>query len=1055
MNLSEIFIRRPVMTTIVMGAILVFGTMAYRQLPVSDLPNVDFPVISVSAALPGANPETMASSVATPLEREFSTIAGIETMTSTSSLGSTQITLQFDLNRNIDAAAQDVQAAISRASRQLPQDMPFPPTYQKVNPADQPILFMALTSPTLPLYRLDEYGTTFMAQRISTVAGVAQVMIYGAQKYAVRVKLDPRELATRGIGIDDVSRVIRSANVNLPTGVLYGPDKAFTLRADGQLTSAAAYEPVIVTYVNGKPVRLQELGTVIDGVENDKTAAWFVDQRAIVLAVQRQPGTNTVEVARRVRALLPTFRAQLPASVSLHVLFDRSEPIQESVDDVKVTLLITLILVVLVIFLFLRNVSATLIPSLSMPMSIVGTFACMALLDYSIDNLSLMALTLSIGFVVDDAIVMLENIVRHMEMGKSPFRAALDGSREIGFTIVSMTLSLAAVFIPVLFMGGIVGRLFREFAVTIGLAVLISGFVSLSLTPMLASRFIRPPREGGHGALYNFFERGFAGMLAVYKVGLRWSLRHHVIVLLIMVASLVATGWLFGRVPKGFIPAEDVGQIMGQTEGIEGISFDAMSRRQQAVAEVLKNDPNVDIFMSTAGGRGGMGASNSGFFFVRLKPRHEREFTADEVIVSLRRQFQQLPGVRVYPQNPPPIQPGGRMTRSQYQLTLQSPDTDELYRVAPALEARMREVPGLVDVSTDLLMKNPQVNVSLDRDKASSLGITAQQIEDSLYSAYGQRQISTIYAPNNQYRVILELQLLYVRAASGQLVPLESLVRLEPGLGPLSVNHSGQIPSVTLSFNLMPGTSIGQATEAVDALVQEMVPQTVGASFQGTAAQFQSSMQGLGMLLLLAILVIYMVLGILYESFIHPFTILSALPLAGVGALATLLVFGKELNLYAFVGVIMLVGLVKKNGIIMVDFALEAEREGSSPRDAIYEACIVRFRPIMMTTMAALFGTLPIALGLGAGAEARQGLGLAVVGGLLVSQSLTLFVTPVIYLYMAQLQRWLARARAPVVSEPVVAAADEAGEESGLAGVTSPAVAAPGAFEPGRGPSAG
>jgi HAE1 family hydrophobic/amphiphilic exporter-1 len=1029
------------MTTLVMGGILVFGAMAYRGLPVSDLPNVDFPTLQVSAALPGANPETMASSVATPLEREFSTIAGLDSMSSTSSLGSTQIVLQFNLNRDIDAAAQDVQAAIARANRQLPQDLPFPPSYQKVNPADQPILFIALTSPTLPLYQLDEYATTIIGQRISTVSGVAQVLIYGSQKYAVRVQLDPRKLATRGIGVDDVSRAIRAANVNLPTGVLWGPDKAYTVRAEGQLTSAAEYRPIIVSYRDGKPVRLDEVGSVFDSVENNKTAAWFVDQRAVVMAIQRQPGTNTVEVARLVRELLPTFRAQIPASVSMHVLFDRSQPIRESVHDVKLTLLITLGLVVLVIFVFLRNVSATLIPSLAMPMSIVGTFAVMSLLDYSLDNLSLMALTLSVGFVVDDAIVMLENIVRHMEMRKAPFRAALDGAREIGFTIVSMTISLAAVFIPVLFLGGIVGRLFREFAVTIGVAVLISGFVSLSLTPMMSSLFLRPV-HGRHSALYNAFERMFSGLLGLYAVGLAWALRHRRTVVLATVVMTLAMGYLFAMIPKGFVPAEDVGQIQGQVEALEGISFDAMAAKQRQAAEVLRADPNVEAFMSSAGGRGGFGASNTGFFFVRLKPREERSLTADEVITSLRPKFAQLTGVRVYLLNPPPIQPGGRLSRAQYQLTLASPDTEQLYRFAPELEQRMRGLPGLVDVSTDLLLKNPQINVAIDRDKASALGMTAQQIEDSLYSAYGQRQISTIYAPNNQYRVVMELspefqqdpsamRLLYVRSASGELVPLESLVRMEKGMGPLSVNHSGQLPSVTLSFNLLPGHSIGDATAAVDRIAREMLPATVSASFQGTAQQFQASMRGLWLLLVLAVLVIYMVLGILYESFIHPLTILSALPLAGLGALATLLLFRTELNLYAFVGIIMLVGLVKKNGIIMVDFALDAERaRGLAPAKAIYEACVVRFRPIMMTTMAALFGTLPIALGWGAGAEARRPLGLAVVGGLLVSQSLTLFVTPVIYTYMetlsAAVARWLPfvwRAEHPAESsgaEPVL-----------------------------------
>ena len=1012
MSIPELFIRRPVMTTLVMLGILLFGIMGYRLLPVSDLPNVDFPTILVSANVPGANPETMASAVATPLERQFSTIAGLDSMNSTSALENTLITLQFNLSRNIDAAAQDVQAAIARAQSQLPPDMPSPPSYRKVNPADQAILYLALSSPTLPLSTVDEYAETFMAQRISMVSGVAQVLVYGSQKYAVRVRLDPKKLASQKIGINEVSKAVEQGNVNLPTGTLQGTYQAFTIQATGQLYEARAYRPLIVTYRSGSPVRLQDLGRVIDSVENNKVASWYNNTRAVVLAIQRQPGTNTVQVVDSIRELLPTFRVQVPASISIDVLYDRSASIRDSFNDVKFTLFLAICLVVMVIFLFLRNLSATIIPSLALPMSIIGTFTVMFLLDYSLDNLSLMALILSVGFVVDDAIVMLENIVRHLEMGEGVLEAALNGSREIGFTIVSMTLSLAAVFIPVLFMGGILGRLLHEFAVTIGSAVLISGFVSLTLTPMLCSRFLRPPATVKHGRLYVVSERFFSAMLNAYNWSLKVVLDHRLTTIIISALLLGVTIFLFIIMPKGFLPSEDTGQIFGFTEAAQGISFEDMVRHQKAVAAVLQQDQNVDSFMSSAGAVGISLATNTGRVFVRLKPRSVRRLSADEVIQELRPKFATVPGIQVFLQNLPPIRIGGMLTKSQYQFTLQGPDIDELYRYASILEAKMRELPGFQDVTSDLQIKNPQVNIEILRDKASALGITANQIEDALYSGYGSREISTIYTPTNQYQVILELlpqyqmdpsvlSMLYIRSSTGQLIPLNAVARLSTSVGPLTVNHLGQLPSVTLSFNLRPGVSLGDAVAVVNRIAHGTIPATISTSFQGTAQAFQTSLQGLGLLLIMAILVIYIVLGILYESFIHPLTILSGLPSAGVGALLTLMIFHHDLNIYAFVGIIMLIGIVKKNAIMMIDFALAAEREeGKKPSDAIYEGALIRFRPIMMTTMAALMGTLPIALGFGAGAESRRPLGLAVVGGLIFSQLITLFITPVIYIYL-------------------------------------------------------
>jgi hydrophobic/amphiphilic exporter-1 (mainly G- bacteria), HAE1 family len=1039
MNISETCIRRPVLTTLMTASLIVFGAFAYRLLPVAALPAVDFPTIQITATLPGASPETMAASVASPIERQLSTIAGISSMSSSSSLGISQITIQFDLGRNIDGASLDVQTALAVAQRRLPVEMTTPPFFRKVNPGDFPVLYVSMRSDTMPLSAVDDYAETVLAPQISQLPGIAQVLVFGAQKFAVRVQVDPVAAAARNISLDDIRSVVAKANSSAPVGTLQGEQQAVTLLATGAMNHAADYRDVVVAYRNGAPVKLNEVARVIDSVENDKIATWFNDARAIVLAIQRQPDANTVEVVDLVRNKLPAMRAQIPPAINMAPLFDRSISIRAAVSDVQETLAIAISLVIMVIFLFLRKVSATVIPALAVPVSLIGTCAAMYAFGFSINNMTLLALTLSVGFVVDDAIVMLENIVRHVEGGMRPFEAALKGSREIGFTIVSITFSLIAVFIPVLLMGGMVGRVFREFAVSISVAIIVSGFVSLTLTPMLCARVLKSHHEGEkQNFVLGAFERLFALMLRTYEWTLDRVLKAKSIMLYVTLATIVGTIWLYIVVPKGFFPQEDTGYVIGITEGNTDIAFPAMASHQRKVADIVRADPAVAYVNSTVGAGGPNTVGNSGRMLVALKPRKERD-SLSVITARLRTNANVVPGMQIFFQPIQNINLGGKLSKSQYQYTLQSNDTDGLYRIAPELRDKIAKLPELLDVTTDLYIKNPQVTVEVDREKSAVYGVSIDQVRQELYNAFGSRQVATIYTPANDYQVILEtkpefqqspndLNRIYIKTTNGTTVPLSAVTRFVKTVGPLLVNHQGQQPAVTISFNLKPGVSLGQAVDAITNLEHdERLPATITTGFQGTAQVFQDSLRGQGILILAAIFAAYVVLGILYESFIHPITIISGLPSAGIGAILTLMLFKMDLSVIAMIGIVMLVGIVKKNAIMMIDFAIERRRVGLSAEAAIREAASLRFRPIMMTTFAAIFGTLPIALGTGAGAELRQPLGVAVVGGLCLSQLLTLYITPVIYLYLDRVDRLIKRRLEPQLEEvaeapPAVAA---------------------------------
>ena len=1061
MNISEPFIRRPIATSLVMAAIIMLGWLGYELLPISALPAVDFPTIQVFAQLPGASPDVMASSVTTPLERQFGQIPGLASMNSTSSFGNATITLQFVLDREIDAAAEDVQAAINAAGGVLPKNLPNPPTYNKVNPADTPILSLAISSDSLPLDKVNDFADTVLAQKLSQVSGVGLVTIQGNQKPAVRVQVNPAAVASLGLSLEDVRTVLGQANVNAPKGSFDGARQSMTIGSNDQIFSAAAYRPVIVAYHNGAPVRLNDIGSVIDSVENDQLAAWVADHRtgnrpSVLLDIQRQPGANIIETVNRLKALLPQLTATIPPAVKVAVLTDRTETIRASVEDVQFTLLLTVVLVVMVIFIFLRKLWATVIPSVALPLSIVGTFGLMNLAGFSLDNLSLMALTISTGFVVDDAIVMIENIVRFIELGETPLDAALKGAKQIGFTVISLSVSLIAVFIPLLFMTGIVGRLFREFAITLSAAVVVSAFISLTLTPMMCAKLLKPEKQEdptGKDHMENWFfratERFFQGMLDFYESGLKWVFKHQLLTLLVAVGTLVGTIWLYVIIPKGLLPQQDTGVIVGVTDAAQNISFQAMLERQRIVAEIVRNDPDVQSVASFVGAGSVNATINTGRLTIVLKPRRERHANAEDIIARLREQTASIRGISLFMQSVQDLQLDSRVSRTQYQYVLQDSDAVELGQWTQTLLARMRTLPELTDVASDQQANGLELSVDIDRDKASRFSVLTQAVDDTLYDAFGQRQVSVIYTQLNQYRVILEVEpgyrdspdalgKIYVKSTTGQLVPLSAVATVTTRTAPLSIPHQGQFPAATISFNLRPGSFLSQAVPAIQNVEKQIgMPDTIVTAFVGSAAEFRSSLASEPYLILAAVIVIYIVLGVLYESYIHPVTVLSTLPSAGVGALLALLICGMDLSLVALIGIILLIGIVKKNAIMMIDFALEAERDqGLPPEKSIYQACLLRFRPIMMTTAAALLGAVPLAVENGTGSELRRPLGVAIVGGLLLSQVLTLYTTPVIYLYMDRLGRWIGSRRgpAPGVSPHAPQTEDPAPEPAAVAG---------------------